>query len=159
MKDKVSAAEIDPGPIKNNSQILEAMNEVHEEEPHVDSMKQESIADVPREDNTPPPNNESYPGKRTKPTTTITDKQDKFVQKMVCVAAELEREYDNMKKRKGLYFTEKERAFEDWCKRRKQGKTKPTIMATPTQNINRQPMNHPNGHHQLSPGQHRQPNQ
>ena len=52
MKDKVSAAEIDPGPIKNNSQI----------------------ADVSPEEDTPPPNNESYPGKRTKPTTTITDK-------------------------------------------------------------------------------------
>ena len=104
MKDKVSATEMDPGPIKNNSQILEAMNEVHQEKPHNDSTKQESIADIRPEEDTPPPNNESYPGKRTKPTTTITDKQDKFVLKMVCVATELEREYENKKqKRKGLY--------------------------------------------------------
>ena len=98
IKDKVSAAEIDPGPIKNNSQILEAMNEVYEEEPHVDSTKQESIADIPPEEDTPPPNNESYPEKLTKPATTITDKQDKFVLKMLCVATELEREYDKKKK-------------------------------------------------------------
>ena len=101
MKDKVSAAEIEPGPITNNSQIPEAMNEVYEEELHVESTKQESIDDVPPEENTPPPNNESYPEKLTKPPTTITDKQDKFVQKMVCVAAELEREYRKKEEKKG----------------------------------------------------------
>ena len=84
MKDKVSAAEVDQGPIKNNSQILEAVKEdskvleeglFSKEEPHVDSTKQESTADVPPEEDTPPPSNESYPERKpAKPATSITDK-------------------------------------------------------------------------------------